>query len=88
MAKKKKVSDSHKYMFTCVAKINAYRNVGKIEDARDWAQLLVKHLKDELLLVIPVKISYAGDCPDCNEKLIAQPRGGVKCSKCPYWFCF
>lgn len=50
MAKKKKVSDSHKYMFTCVAKINAYRNVGKIEDAKEWAKLLEQHLKEEQLL--------------------------------------
>jgi len=51
MAKKKKVSDSHKYMFTCVAKINAYRNVGKLDDAKHWAKLLQQHLKDELLLI-------------------------------------
>ena len=50
MPKKKKVSDSHKYMFTCVAKINAYRNVGKLDDAKLWAENLVKHLETELLL--------------------------------------
>lgn len=50
MAKKKKVSDSHKYMFTCVAKINAYRNVGKIEDAKEWARYLEDHLRSENLL--------------------------------------
>lgn len=50
MAKKKKVSDSHKYMFTCVAKINAYRNVGKLEDAKVWVKSLILHLKEEQLM--------------------------------------
>lgn len=27
-------------------------------------------------------------CPDCGSELDAQPGGGVKCSECPYWFCF
>jgi ribosomal protein S27AE len=31
----------------------------------------------------------AQSCADCeNGKLIAQPRGGVKCDRCNYWFCY
>lgn len=27
-------------------------------------------------------------CPDCASKLEYPGDGGVKCSKCPYWFCY
>ena len=27
-------------------------------------------------------------CPDCGAPLLYGHGGGVKCSKCPYWFCF
>lgn len=31
---------------------------------------------------------FSDKCPDCGAKLEPQPRGGVKCPNCPYWFCF
>jgi hypothetical protein len=52
MAKKKKshVPASHTYMFVCVGKISAFRKVGKLAEAREWAALLQQHLREEGLL--------------------------------------
>lgn len=30
---------------------------------------------------------YAAD-PDCKHNIVGAPGGGVKCTKCPAWFCF
>jgi hypothetical protein len=48
--KKQKVPHSHTYMFTCVAKISAFRKVGKLADAREWAVKLQEHLRQEGML--------------------------------------
>lgn len=29
-----------------------------------------------------------GPCPECTAPLFAASGGGVKCSKCTYWFCY
>lgn len=29
-----------------------------------------------------------GADPDCDHDIQAQPRGGVKCTKCAGWFCY
>jgi hypothetical protein len=29
-----------------------------------------------------------GADPNCDHEVIAQPGGGIKCTKCPGWFCF
>lgn len=29
-----------------------------------------------------------GADPNCKHEVVAQPRGGVKCKKCPGWFCY
>lgn len=34
------------------------------------------------------KEEFRRTCPDCYTELVTQPRGGVKCPKCGYWFCF
>lgn len=48
--KKAKVPESHTYCFIAVSKISAYRRVGKIDEAKKWAALLMQHLKEEGLL--------------------------------------
>ncbi len=51
MAKAKcKVTESHRYMFQCIAKICAYRKVEKFDEAKNWAETLQQHLKKEGLL--------------------------------------
>ena len=36
---------------------------------------------------LEILLSEAQDCTECGDgKLLPQPRGGVKCNKCPYWF--
>lgn len=32
--------------------------------------------------------TYDEPCPDCKAPLVDAPGGGVKCTKCDYWFCF
>lgn len=34
------------------------------------------------------KITLADRCPKCSSELLDAVGGGVKCSKCSYWFCF
>jgi len=40
-------------------------------------------------LVGPVETHQVRDpCPKCGAQLKDASGGGVKCPKCPYWFCF
>jgi hypothetical protein len=54
-----------------------------LQAARDH-NLIVGRLDD------PPADQLEEPCPECGKPLLAQPRGGVKCSDvtCGYWFCY
>jgi len=53
-----------------------------MNDERDICKKCGEPINDEMGHMCPEP------CPDCGAPLMYPSGGGVKCSKCPYWFCY
>ncbi len=51
-------------------------------------QSIIRKYGKKDLVEDPVEDPVEDLCPECNAPLLDGDGGGVKCTKCDYWYCF